>query len=126
MNAVDPRAIHYMLPCEKVRGQEFLYSNFYLAVTCDDCLNDRPPTTLTQYTSNKPLMWSVFASNFIFAMAFTPIAVIHFMEGNAWLGAFFAAQPAVFAAAVGYYPINVILKPLARIVFTQRGTRRRR
>ena len=126
MNAVDPKAIHYMLPCEKVRGQEFLYSNFYLAVTCDDCLNNRPPATLTQYTSNKPLMWSVFVTNILFTLAFTPISIIHFMEGNTWLGILLAAQPTVFAAAVVYHPIKPILRLLTRIFFTHQGTRRRR
>lgn len=41
----DPKAVHYVRPCEAVMANEglnFLYSKYYIAVTCNACLENRP------------------------------------------------------------------------------------
>ena len=51
----DPMAVHYVRPCEAVmanEGQNFLYSKFYIAVTCNACLKNRPKKEGVLYVSN--------------------------------------------------------------------------
>ena len=65
MNAEDPRAVHYFLLCETARQMpRALYAQYYMWVTCDACLDNRPPPKLNLENSStalKVVAWTLFA-----------------------------------------------------------------
>ena len=125
MRPEDPRAVHYAIPCEAVRGGSFRYAYYYLGANCDTCLDNRPPPTINWDNTPKALKivtWILYIPLAILAVLLT---LTMFRQGQVAIGLLLGIPTAFMVASPLYNPLTKLVKPLASKIMARRYNRPR-
>ena len=113
MRPEDPRTVHYLIPCEAVRGQNYLCSNYYFAVNCHACLDNRPPPKISFDTNSTALKITIWALLGIMAPLAALMAFIFLKEGRILLGVIPLAILAIMVESILHKLLMRVVRPIA-------------
>ena len=129
VHSEDPRAVHYVKPCKSVRetgGLNFLYSQYYLGVNCDACLENRPPGRLRRRRFHPAVETAIAASVPLLVLPGAVLGIfLTFKDGEIVPGLCFLSLLTMVAHYLLWKQFDSLIRPLASRIMARPFNRSR-